>query len=173
MDWRELLRQQIESTIKVDYSYMRPSRKAHNYEYIMPGMKKGDMIDIAVAIDTSGSINDKMLADFIGEVAGIMEDFDSYRLHLFCFDTEVHNPQQYDSDNMEDVREYRLAGFGGTDFTSIFKYLKENEIQPERLVVFTDGMPFGSWGDEHYCDTLWIVHGHKVTAPFGTTVEYN
>jgi predicted metal-dependent peptidase len=54
-----------------------------------------------------------------------MESFDSYRIHVFCFDTDTYNPQQYNSENLEDITDYDLAGGGGTDFDCIFKYLKD------------------------------------------------
>jgi predicted metal-dependent peptidase len=173
IDYREMLRMQLESTIKSDYTWMRTGRKGWHMEAIMPGMKTNDAIDIAVAIDMSGSINDKQGRDFLGEIKGIMESFDSYRIHVFAFDTDVYNPQQYNSENLEDITNYDLQGGGGTDFDAIFNYLKAEEIEPKKLVVFTDGYPFGSWGDENYCDTLWVVHGNKnPDPPFGVWVEY-
>ena len=139
----------------------------------MPGMKTTDAIDIAVAIDTSGSISDKQARDFLTEIRGIMESFDSYRIHVFTFDTQCYNPQRYDSDNLEDITDYDIQGGGGTDFEAIFGYLKSADIEPKKLVVFTDGYPFGSWGDPNYCDTVWIVHGNKnPDPPFGVWAEY-
>ena len=173
MNWRELLRMQLESTIKSDYSWMRTSRKGWDMDAVMPGMKTTDAVDIAVAIDTSGSISESQCQDFLGEIQGIMEAFDSYRIHVFTFDTDTYNPQQYDSDNLEDITEYDIKGGGGTDFDAIFRYLKSAEIEPKKLVVFTDGYPFGSWGDENYCDTVWIIHGDKnPSPPFGTWALY-
>jgi predicted metal-dependent peptidase len=173
MNWRELLRMQLESTIKSDYTWMRASRKGWHMDAIMPGMKTTDAIDIAVAIDTSGSISTAQCKDFLSEIQGIMEAFDSYRIHVFTFDTETYNPQQYDSDNLEDITEYDIQGGGGTDFDAIFRYLKSAEIEPKKLVVFTDGYPYGSWGDSNYCDTCWIIHGDKnPSPPFGTWALY-
>ena len=173
MNWRELLRMQLESTIKSDYTWMRSSRKGWDMDAVMPGMRTTDAIDIAVAIDTSGSISTEQCKDFLSEIKGIMESFDSYRIHVFTFDTDTYNPQQYNSDNLEDITEYDIQGGGGTDFDAIFKYLKDAEIEPKRLVVFTDGYPFGSWGDENYCDTVWIIHGDKnPNPPFGTFALY-
>ena len=173
MNWRELLRMQLESTIKSDYSWMRTSRKGWDMDAVMPGMKTTDAIDIAVAIDMSGSISDQQGKDFLSEVKGIMESFDSYKVHVFCFDTDTYNPQQYDSDTLETIGDYDLQGGGGTDFDAIFNYLKAEEIEPKKLVVFTDGYPFGSWGDENYCDTVWIIHGNKnPDPPFGVWAEY-
>jgi predicted metal-dependent peptidase len=173
MDWRELLRMQLESTIKSDFTWQRPSRKGWHMEAVMPGMRNNDMIDIAVAIDMSGSISDTQGRDFLGEIQGIMSQFESYRIHVFCFDTEVYNPQKFDSDNLDDIADYELKGGGGTDFDAIFRYLKEEEIEPRRLVVFTDGYPYGSWGDANYCDTVWIIHGNpNPDPPFGVWVDY-
>ena len=173
MNWRELLRMQLESTIKSDYTWLRSSRKGWHVDAVMPGMKTTDAIDIAVAIDMSGSISIEQGRDFLTEVQGIMEAFDSYRIHVFCFDTEIYTPQQYDSDNLEDIAEYEVHGGGGTDFDCIFEYLKSNDIEPKKLVVFTDGYPCGSWGDENYCDTVWIIHGDRnPNPPFGTWALY-
>ena len=173
MNWRELLRMQLESTIKSDYTWLRSSRKGWHVDAVMPGMKTTDAIDIAVAIDTSGSISDKQARDFLTEIKGIMESFDSYRIHVFTFDTQCYNPQQYNSENLEDIAEYDIQGGGGTDFEAIFGYLKSADIEPKKLVVFTDGYPFGSWGDPNYCDTVWIVHGNKnPDPPFGVWAEY-
>jgi len=173
MNWRELLRMQLESTIKSDYTWLRTSRKGWHLDAIMPGMKTTDAIDIAVAIDTSGSISTAQCKDFLSEIQGIMEAFDSYRIHVFTFDTDTYNPQQYDSENLEDITEYNIQGGGGTDFDAIFRYLKSAEIEPKKLVVFTDGYPFGSWGDSNYCDTCWIIHGDRnPSPPFGTWALY-
>ena len=77
---------------------------------------------------------------------------------------------------MGEFMEYELAGGGGTDFDCVFDYMKENGITPKKHVMFTDGYPYGSWGDEHYCDTLFIVHGgygdRTPEAPFGITIPY-
>lgn len=173
MNWRELLRMQLESTIKSDYTWMRASRKGWHMDAVMPGMKLDPMIDIAVAIDTSGSIGEDMLRDFLSEIQGIMDSFPAYCIHVFCFDTEVHNPAQYNSDNLDLITDYEPGGGGGTDFTAIYDYLKAEEIEPKRLVVFTDGYPFGSWGDENYTDTVWILHGTTtIVPPWGQHAYY-
>ena len=173
MNWRELLRMQLESTIKSDYTWMRSSRKGWHMDAVMPGMKLEPMIDIAVSIDASGSMLDKMLKDFLAEVAGIMEQFPAYRIHVLSFDTQVYNPQQFDSENLDDITGYEIKGGGGTDFGCVFDYFKENEIEPKRHIMFTDGYPNGSWGDEQYCDTVFIMHGTtSIVPPWGQYAYY-
>jgi predicted metal-dependent peptidase len=174
MNWRELIRQQIESTVKSDFTWLRTSRKGWDMDAVMPGMKTQEAIDICVMIDMSGSISERQGRDFISEVKGIMETFQDYRIHIGCFDTEVYNMQMYTADNLEDIADYKLAGGGGTDFDCFFDYFKKEEIEPKKLVVFTDGYPGGSWGDPNYCDTVWIIHGDKnPDPPFGTFALYD
>jgi predicted metal-dependent peptidase len=174
MPWRELIQTNLTSAIRTDFSWMRPSRRGWHSDAIMPGMTPGEEIDVVVSIDMSGSISNKQAQAFLGEIGGMMSSFDGYKVHVFCFDTEIYNPKDFHSDNMDLIEEYEPMGGGGTDFDCIFTYLKENAIEPKRLIVFTDGYPCGSWGDADYCDTTWIIHGDKnPNPPFGTFALYD
>ena len=173
MNWREFLRMQLESTIKSDFTWMRASRRGWHMDAVMPGMKNDEMIDIAISIDASGSMGADMLKDILSETQGIMDSFPAYKLHVVSFDTQVYNPQQFDSENLDNLVDYEIHGGGGTDFDCVFEYFKENDIQPKRHIMFTDGYPFGSWGDENYCDTVFIIHGTTtVVPPWGQHAYY-
>jgi predicted metal-dependent peptidase len=176
LDWRELLAMQIQSTVRSDYTWMRPSRKGMDSGIYLPSMDREQTIDIAVCIDTSGSISGEMLRDFLSEIHGIMSQYTDFTLKLWCFDTAVHNPVTFTAENVNDLMEYEIQGFGGTEFMVNWDFMKAEGFQPKKLVMFTDGYPFGSWGDESYCDTLFIVHGGRSNAvpeaPFGLTVPY-
>jgi predicted metal-dependent peptidase len=174
MPWRELIQTNLTSAIRTDFSFMRPNRRGWHMDAIMPGMTPGEEIDVVVSLDMSGSITDKQGQAFLGEIAGMMDAFDGYKVHVFCFDTETYNPQDFTSENMDTIDSYEPTGGGGTDFDCIFSYLKENAIVPKRLIVFTDGYPCGSWGEPDYCDTTWIIHGDKdPNPPFGTFALYD
>jgi predicted metal-dependent peptidase len=172
MNWRELLRQQIESTIKSDFSWMRPSRRGWHMDAILPGMKPQETIDICVAIDTSGSISDEMLRDFLSEIQGIMTQYDDFEITVWTFDTRVYNPETFTQDNGSDLINYKPQGGGGTDFMVNWDYMKLNDIQPKKLVVFTDMEPCGSWGDPIFCDTIFVAIDSNKVAPFGVTVKF-
>ena len=174
LNWRELLRMNLESTIKADYTWMRASRKGWHMDAVMPGQKPDEMIDISVKLDASGSISESMLKVFLSEIQGLVDSFPAYKIHVVTFDTDCYNPAQYDSDNLDSMIDYEVKGGGGTDFDCIFTYLKDQEITPRRLIVFTDGYPFGSWGDAEYCDTTWILHGTTtIVPPWGTHAYYD
>ena len=173
MNWRELLRQQIQSTIKTDYSFSRPNRKGWHTGAILPGMKFDETIDIAVSLDMSGSITDEMSMDFITELKGIMDEYKDYNIKLWCFDTKVYNEQDFDGYSGEDILSYEIMGGGGTDFMCNWAYMKDNDIVPKKFIMFTDGYPWDSWGDDNYCDTLFIIHGNdKIVPPFGSHAYY-
>ena len=173
IDWRELLLQQIQSTIKSDFSWLRPSRRSWHMDAVLPGMKPGETIDICVAIDTSGSIGENELKIFLGEIQGIMESYDEYKIRVWSFDTEVYNDQEFNSDNMTEISTYEPKGGGGTDFDANWRYMKEQGIEPKKFIVFTDGYPYGSWGDPNYCDTVWIIKGNtNAQPPFGIWAHY-
>ena len=176
MNWRELLRQQIQSTIRCDYTFSRPSRKGWHTGAILPGMNFADTIDVAIGIDMSGSIGDVQGKDFISEVKGIMDEYQEYNIKMWCFDTKVYNEQDFSADNGEDLLDYKLMGGGGTDFDANWNYMKEEGYVPKKFIMFTDGYPWRSWGDEDYCETIFIIHGHHdkdLKAPFGQTAHYD
>jgi len=171
--WKELLEQQIQSTIKNDYTFARPGRKAWHMDAILPGMKPGETIDVCIALDTSGSIGHDDIKCFLSEIRGIMESYDEYNIKVWTFDTEVYNPQDFNSDNMRDIAEYEPQGGGGTDFEANWEFMKAEGIEPKKFIMFTDGMPCGGWGDELYCDTVWIIKGNpNCEPPWGIWAHY-
>jgi len=173
MNWRDLIRCQIESSIKSDYTFMRPSRKSQQTNAIIPGMNNGELLEVDLAIDLSGSISHEQQRDFFSEIKGIMEQYLDFRIRVWCFDTEVYNMQEFTQDNLDDFMNYEAIGGGGTEFMCNWEYMKENDICPEQFVMFTDGYPCGAWGDPDYCDTVFIIHDNqRAEAPFGITAHY-
>ena len=175
INWRELITQQIQSTVKNDYTWSTPNKKHFSQGFVLPNMRKDQAIDVCVAIDTSGSIGQEQLNNFFGEINGIMQSYDDYKVKIWCFDTSVHNPQDYDTSTGDDLVNYEPKGFGGTDFDANWTWMKHEGVEPKLFIVFTDGEPYGSWGDENYCDTVWIIHNKynkAIEPPFGIHAYY-
>jgi predicted metal-dependent peptidase len=171
MNWRDVLQMSIQSLVRSDYSFSRYNRKSG--VAILPGMMNENTIDVGIAIDMSGSIGDEDAKIFLSEVKGILDQYQDYRVHLWTFDTDVYNPVVITHDNSDEFYEYEPQGGGGTDFDVNYTWMKDNDIQPKKFIMFTDGYPCGSWGDEDWTDTLFIVKGNTTAeAPFGQTVIY-
>ncbi len=173
INWRQLIRQEIQSIIRNDYSFTRPNRKAMHSGAILPGLKEDTTIDVAIAIDMSGSIGTEDASTFLSEVKSIMDQYEDFSIHLWCFDTEIYNYQKITHDNSHELLDYEPQGGGGTDFDINFQFMLDEGIDAKKFIMFTDGYPCGSWGPEDQVDTIFIVKGNtSAEAPFGQTVIY-
>jgi len=173
MDWRQLVQQEIQSIVRNDYSFTRVNRKSMHSGAILPGMKEATTIDVAIAIDMSGSIGEEDATVFLSEIKGIMDQYEDFKINLWCFDTDIYNHKEITHDEAHELTEYEPQGGGGTDFDVNFTFMEENGIVPKKFIMFTDGYPCGSWGPDDYCDTIFIVKGNtSAEAPFGQTVIY-
>lgn len=187
MDWRALLETHIQSQVKGDYSLTNPSKRSWALGVILPSQKYLNTIDVSVTIDTSGSMTDQMLKDFLSEVKGIMETFEDFKLRLWTFDGTVHNPKLFTPHNLDEIFSYDPMGGGGTLFMPNWDFMKdpakfdfadregfEEPFVPNKFVMFTDGYYGDSWGDPDYCDTLFVLHGtNSMVADFGLTAYYS
>ena len=176
MNWRELISQRIQSLVKDDYTWMRAGRKGWHMDAILPGRKNKETIDVAISLDSSGSISQDMLKDFLGEVRGLMEEFDDFKISIWCIDDQVYNYQVFTLDNIDEFDSYEIMGNGGNTFEENWRFMRKMDIAPQLFIMFTDGYPCPNWcspGDENYCDTMFLLHStESIVAPFGTTVYY-
>lgn len=176
IDWRSLVEQHIQSLVKSDYTFMRPSRRSFSCDAILPGSNVDNKIDVWVALDMSGSTG-PFVKDMVSEVLNIVDSYSDYTVNIIQHDTEIYNVIKITPENVNDLDEYEFRGGGGTMFECVWSYFHENDIVPNKLIWFTDGYPCGTWappGDENYCDTLWILHGtESIVPPFGFPAYYD
>lgn len=175
INWRHYLKKLIQSHFKNDLDWARGSRRSFDSRFHFPGDGKDDELSVHICIDTSGSMTNEMVRDFLSEVYGIMRQFEDYKVRLWTFDTEVYNYKEFTPDNSRNLKKYEVIGQGGTDFMVNWEFMKKERIKPDLFVMFTDGMPCGEWGQKNYCDTLYIIHSNpKIKAPseYGHTVHY-
>jgi predicted metal-dependent peptidase len=173
MNWRELLQMNIQSIVRSNYSFSRPSRKGWASGAILPGMIPEQTIDIAIALDMSGSIGQNEISIFLGEISGIVGQYTDFKINLFSFDTDVYNSQNFSQDSVGDLLSYEPVGGGGTCYRCILEHLKEQNSVPKKLILFTD-LYVSDFVSElgEYCDCLFLVFGNDAVAPYGQTVHY-
>ena len=172
--WQDAMREVMRGFIRKDPSWMVLNRKGwHLSPVILPGRELSKRLEACVAFDCSGSVSERQLRQFLGDFNQLMLDFDEFSLRMWQFDAEIYNDQEVTSDNPYDVREWNVSGGGGTMFEKNWEYMRENFIQPNVFIMFTDGYPCGDWGEPDYCDTIFIIcnekGGEKPEAPFGQT----
>jgi predicted metal-dependent peptidase len=173
VDWRELLREFVTSICshKDTSSWRRVNRRFISNDVYMPSLVGETVGRIVVGIDTSGSIDGKILDRFLSEVKSIADDVSPEAIELLYWDTEVAGHETYDAGNRDAlVASTKPKGGGGTDPSCVPKYIKDKDLKPECVVMLTDGC-IGNWG-EWEVPVLWVVVGNDgVTAPVGKTVN--
>ncbi len=182
--WTNVLRRFVVSMRTSGFSWTRPDKKTFGSRFTLPGYRTDDeKLIIAVAIDTSGSIRDDALNKFLSELMGIMKGYRQYEIHAFCFEASVDESTymcitsgcRSVEDNLKAYAS-RVKGGGGTRFQAIWDFMRQKQIKPKGLVVFTDGYPCdSSWENEsRYCPSMFVTVDNRDgwKAPFGMTVAY-
>lgn len=138
VDWRNVLQQFLTARTQDDFTWNRPSRRHLAGDLIMPSMTSDGAGVIAIAIDTSGSIDEQQLADFLSEIQGVVDQLSPERVIVWCCDTQVRGGTQ--TFERGDLIKPRIVGGGGTRFAPIFEALDETHEDVACLLYFTDGM---------------------------------
>lgn len=165
--WREALQRFLTTSLsRDDYSFRRPNRRFAHTGLILPGLVGEALPPIIVAVDTSGSIRPAELAQFAGEVDGILDCYDATIEVLYC-DAKIQHQETF----TRDTRPVRMEakGGGGTDFRPVFTHADE-AAPPACLVYLTD--MYGTFPPQapEY-PVLWVSTSDTKTAPFGEVIQ--
>ena len=154
IDWRGVLQQFLTARTSEDYSWQRPSRRHLHNDLHMPSLHSDGAGVIALAIDTSGSIDQPALDRFLGELQGVVDQLNPERVLVWCCDVMVQGGVQ--TFERGDKIEPKIVGGGGTLFDPAFKMLDETHEDVSAFIYFTDGqarMP----KEEPLVPTLWAI----------------
>jgi len=165
INWKERLRNFITDQNMDDYDWSKPHKRMLAYNIVMPSLYSESMGDIAVFVDTSGSIGNDILNAFNSELSSIISDALPANTHVIYCDAEVNS---YEVFTREDHFKLVAKGGGGTDFRPPFNELKKRKIVPKCAVYLTDGYgPFPEVEPDY--PTMWVMIS-DVIAPFGDTI---
>ena len=167
VDWREQLREFVSSTAagKDMSTWQRVNRRWLQHDMYMPSTISETLGRIVVAVDTSGSIGGRELQEFLSEVQAIAANTQPERIDLIYWDTEVARHEVYAQDQLDKmIDSTKPAGGGGTDVTCVPKYMQDNQIKPECVIVLTDGYLGSGWG-QWSAPVLWCIAHNKSAKP--------
>jgi len=169
LPWRELLARFVASTARDDYSWMRPGRRNETGSAaILPGLRAAQC-ELAVALDTSGSIAHGELEEFLDELDALHGQVRA-RVTLTACDAELAPGAPWVFEPWERIElPGRLGGGGGTRFTPVFDWAGRETHRPDALVYFTDAQgEFPAHAPEY--PVLWVVKGNG-PVPWGERVQ--
>jgi predicted metal-dependent peptidase len=173
VDWREQMREFVKSicSAKDASSWRRVNRRFLSSDTYMPTLVGERVGRIVVGIDTSGSISGAEITRFLSEVKSITEDVHPEKIDLLYWDGSVSGHEEYDEGNMSTlVESTKPRGGGGTDPRAVMDYVNNRNMQPECIVMLTDGA-IGDWGNEWNAPVLWAITGRGITAPNGKSIQ--
>ena len=167
VDWREQLREFVSSTSsgKDMSTWQRVNRRWLQHDMYLPSTISETLGRIVVAVDTSGSIGGRELTEFLSEVQAIAANTQPEKIDLLYWDTEVARHEVYAQDQLDKlIDSTKPAGGGGTYVECVPKYMQDNQIKPECVIVLTDGYLGGSWG-QWSVPVLWCIAHNKSAKP--------
>jgi predicted metal-dependent peptidase len=167
VDWKQKLLRFMNEKAPDDFSWQRPNRRHIAEGLYLPSMLQTATGEIVVVVDTSGSIGEKELSEFGGEIQAILTDLKPRKVHVIYCDAAINKVVEF---GPHDPVILEAVGGGGTSFKPPFKYVEDHQINPRCLVYLTDG--YGDFPDEDkvHFPTLWAINNHDVVPPFGEHV---
>ena len=168
VSWQSLLSTFMSRLARDDFSYSRPSRRPGNA--ILPTLRS-HQIDIAVAIDTSGSISQQEIDEFVSEINAIKSTIRS-SITLIACDDKIFPSSPWRYESWEEINfPASLGGGKGTNFRPVFELLNSLDNPCDVLIYFTDAKGLFPEKIPNY-PVLWLVKG-KESVPWGDRIQLN
>ncbi len=168
LPWRLLLARYMTASARDDFSYMRPSRREG--DFILPSLRS-NQVELVVALDTSGSIHDTEMSEFLAEVNALKGQMRA-RVTLLACDSQLAEeaPWVYEAWDEFNLPE-KITGGGGTSFKPVFEWIDKQGLRPDMLVYFTDAE--GAFPEQEPAyPVIWLVKG-KLKTPWGQRIQLN
>ena len=153
INWRDALYKYI-TNAKTDFEGF-DRRMVYNNLYLDD--LGGGKIKVALFLDTSGSVDEKLLSEFFAEIKFAVNALPNTTGEMWYFDTKL-----YPGGDISEIDKPTIMGGGGTSFNPVMKKLQElheEDISTELLgIIFTDGYAdMRSW-EEPECPYIWCVN---------------
>ena len=166
ISWKQILMQYMTKSTKENRSWNRPNRRFISQGLCVPSRNGVSMDKLVIAVDCSGSISNKELAEFSAEMKKIKEDVCPEETHVLYFDSDV---RKHDVFTKDEELLIKPKGGGGTAFSPIFRHLGNDDLCPDCCVILTDLFcdDFGNCPDY---PVIWVSTNKIKDVPFGEVV---
>ncbi len=160
VNWRSLLQAEAMDRIPEDYSWQVPDPSFMPLGITLPSMSYDDQLRACLVVDTSVSMSDDDLSKVYTEFQSIMRQFTNFKLDVLQCDAAIQGePKHFDQENIDELRNFRFEGRGGTYYMPAMKWIAERREDYDWVVFFTDGGGEG-WNPEmqrHLPPFVWLI----------------
>lgn len=168
VNWQEVLRRFVQQVVPTDFSYRRPNKRLLPAMYAPTVVKEG-CGNIVFVADTSGSVGDEDMAQFISEAKSIIDEVLPETTYLVSCDAKVQKTDSISRGDSPEDWGVLAAGGGGTDFRPPFRWVENEGVEPECLIYITDGYgPFPDNAPEY--PVLWVMTT-EIVPPWGESIK--
>ena len=164
VSWRDELKAAIERFHKDDYTLLPPSKKFLHVGIYLPSCIS-QKFKMVVAIDSSGSIDKKLLDEFLSELNFLMNTISNYEIELLVCDDKIQSHKTFYNG---DILEVELQGGGATDFRAVFDFI-ENELEDVKLLLYFTDLDGVFPTQEPPYEVKWVSK-KEGDIPFGTII---
>ena len=172
LSWQAILKKYI-GTISANKrkTRMRLNRRQPE-RFDLSGRVDDKVLKIAVAIDTSGSVDDHMIAQIFNEIFAIL----AKRTHeITVIECDAQIQRVYRAKNAGEIQK-KVAGRGGTMFTPAIEYINNDKYFRDALLIyFTDGFGEREIPKPKTYRNLWVVFDDErhlsVKEPYGVVLK--
>ena len=149
-------------------SWSRPNKRYARFAYLPSTSPFPSMGPIVIGIDTSGSISQRELNEFIGHVNRIMHDVHPEKVYVVYCDSSVAHVDEFTEDDLP-IKPTQAYGGGGTDMREIFRWVEKQDLEPDAVIVLTDG--WTPYPDTVDFPAFWaLTSQHDVPDGIGETI---
>ena len=171
LSWQQILKKYV-GTIAANKRKTRTRlNRRQPLRFDLSGQMDDKILKIVVAIDTSGSVDNKMICQIFNEIFAIL----AKRKHeITVIECDAKVQRVYQAKNADDIKE-KVLGRGGTRFTPVIDYLNEHkEFRDALLIYFTDGYGEQTIPKPRTYRNIWAVIGDEnnlsLKEPYGIKV---
>lgn len=164
IDWRDELKSAIDRYFKDDYTLLPPSKKLISQGIYLPS-NVSQTFRIVVAIDSSGSVDDTLLSEFLSEVNFLMSMVARYQIELLVCDEKIQEHKTFTSG---EALECSVKGASGTDFRPVFAFVEREFDDVKLLLYFSDLQGTFPHEPPNY-EVKWVSPKQE-EVPFGTVI---
>lgn len=171
VNWKDQLRDFMTDTCsgKDDTTWRKPNRRWLQHDIYLPSTISESMGCIVIGLDTSGSVDEVLASKFLSEVVALCETVQPSLVHLIEVDAEIQRHRVFSPMDFGKLREIKeLKGGGGTDMRKVFDYVKDKTLNPEAVLILTDG--YTPYPDSTPMPSLWAITTEQ-RSPVGITIH--
>ena len=168
LPWHQILANYLSEFAADDYTMRRLNRK-YFPDFYLPTLYSEAICDLAIAVDSSGSVSTFEFSYFIHEIDLIRKAMNPKKMSIIDFDTRIKKIHDVD-ETVNVLTDIKFSGRGGTNILPVMEWAAKNK--PEVLLIFSDG-EFHLPNSYPAVPLVWLIHGSQSFNPkSGRVIRY-